>query len=185
MSFPNLPIALAAVALMALPGEALPHDEARAARAPPARLLFWSGFEGGVSVGAPRDCYAAGCWQSLLGTDSASGFTWSSSIAGMPATGFQVRAGTGANSTASTITDYIVNDIQTVTGRTGAATRAQHTVIKKTSCTGTASQNGVDCYAQDPFLLQPTSEPGDMYISFWRKLDPAFLQKLDRLEAVG
>ena len=56
MSYPKLPIALAAAALMALPGEALPHDEARAARTPPARLLFWSGFEDGVSVSAPRDC---------------------------------------------------------------------------------------------------------------------------------
>jgi len=155
-----------------------PQNSVVAQTASEGKLLFWSGFEDGVSVGAPRDCYAAGCWQSLLGTDSASGFTWSSSIAGMQATGFQVRAGTGANSTPSTITDYIVNDIQTVTGRTGAATRAQHTVIKQTACTGTASQNGVDCYAHDPFLLQPTSEPGDMYISFWRKLDPTLLQKL-------
>jgi hypothetical protein len=43
---------------------------------------------------------------------------------------------------------------------------------------GTASQNGTDCSAQDPYVLQPTSEPGDLYISFWRKLDPALLQKL-------
>src|SRR5262249_25770160 len=42
----------------------------------PASMLFWSGFENGVSVGAPRDCYAAGCWQDVQGTDSVSGFTW-------------------------------------------------------------------------------------------------------------
>jgi hypothetical protein len=145
----------------------------------PASLLFWSGFESGVSVSAPRDCYSAGCWQDLLGTDSKSGFSWPPKITGVPTSGFQVRAGTGSNPTASTISNYIVNDIQTVTGRTGAPTRAHHVVIKKTSCTGTASQNGnTACSAQDPFLLQPTSEPGDMYISFWRKLDPTLLQKL-------
>jgi hypothetical protein len=75
-------------------------------------LLFWSGFESGVSVGAPRDCYTSGCWQDLLGTDSATGFSWGKSIAGLPAMGFQVRAGTGSNPTTSTITDYIVNAIR-------------------------------------------------------------------------
>jgi len=141
--------------------------------------LFWSGFESGVSVGAPRDCYTSGCWQDLLGTDSATGFSWGKTIAGLPAMGFQVRAGTGSNPTTSTITNYIVNDIQTVTGRTGAATRALYSLMTQTSCTGTASQNPApDCAAQDPYLLQPTSEPGDLYISFWRKLDPTLLEKL-------
>ena len=145
----------------------------------PAGLLFWSGFESGTSLGPIRDCYSSGCWQDLLGTDSLTGFTWGKTIAGLPATGFQVRAGTGSNPTTSTISNYIVNDIQSVTGRTGAATRAHHVLMKKTSCTGTASQNPApDCAAQDPYLIQPTAEPGDMYISFWRKLDPTLTQKL-------
>jgi hypothetical protein len=143
----------------------------------PASLLFWSGFEGGVSVGAPRDCYASGCWQDLLGTDSASGFTWPPRIGGGGGQ-FQVRSGTDSAPSTSTITNYIVNDIQTVTGRSGAATRALHALMNQTSCTGTASQNGSPCSAQDPYLLQPTSEPGDLYISFWRKLDPTLPQKL-------
>jgi hypothetical protein len=142
-------------------------------------LLFWSGFESGVSVGAPRDCYTSGCWQDLLGTDSATGFSWGKTIAGLPAMGFQVRAGTGSNPTTSTITNYIVNDIQTVTGRTGETTRALYSLMTQTSCTGTASQNPApDCAAQDPYLLQPSSEPGDLYISFWRKLDSTLLEKL-------
>src|SRR5262245_11181430 len=172
--------ALAALALMTLAAGTMAHDDApRAAKAPPARLLFWSGFEEGVSVGAPRDCYESGCWQDLVGSDG-SGFAWPPRIGGGGGK-FQVRSGTKSMPSAATISDYIVNEIQTVTGRTGAPTRAHHVVITKTGCTGaggTASQNGTPCSAQNPYLLQPTSEPGDLYISFWRKLDPALAQKL-------
>jgi hypothetical protein len=144
---------------------------------PPANLLFWSGFESGVSVSAPRDCYESGCWQDLVGTDAASGFTWPPRIAGSSGQ-FQVRSGTASAPSASTITNYIVNDIQTVTGRTGAPARVHSALLKQTACTGTASQEGTSCAAQDPYLLQPASEPGDLYISYWRKLDPTLMQKL-------
>ena len=139
----------------------------------PASLLFWSGFESGVSVGAPRDCYASGCWQDVLGTDATTGFAWPPRIAG--GTGqFQDRSGVA--STPTTLSSFIVNDIQTVTGRNGTPTRALHQLLKQNSCTGTAGQGG--CATQDPYLLQPAAEPGDTYISFWRKFDPALLQKL-------
>src|SRR3954468_18427769 len=58
----------------------------------PASLLFWSGFESGVSVGAPRDCYTSGCWQDVLGSDAATGFSWPPRIAG-GAGQFQARSG--------------------------------------------------------------------------------------------
>jgi hypothetical protein len=141
----------------------------------PASLLFWSGFESGVSVGAPRNCYSAGCWQDVLGTDSQSGFAWPPRIGGGGGQ-FQVRSGT--TSTPTSILNYIVNEIQTVTGRKGTPTRVLHSLMKQTGCTGTASQNGTTCWAQDPYLLQPTREPGDLYISFWRKIDPTLAQKL-------
>src|SRR5262249_59403091 len=105
MTFPKLPVALASAVLMTMPAGAPPHGEARAARAVPARLLFWSGFENGVSVCAPRDCYAAGCWQYLQGTDSVSGFTWPPKIAGASSQ-YQVRS--RRDSTPSSIGDYIV-----------------------------------------------------------------------------
>jgi hypothetical protein len=111
----------------------------------------------------------------VLGTDSVSGFSWPPKIAGEKAS-FQVRSGTA--STPSTISDYIVNEIQTVIGRTGAPTRAHHVLMKQTGCTGTASQASTNCSAQDPYLVRPASERGDMYISFWRKLQPDLLQKL-------
>ena len=139
----------------------------------PASLLFWSGFESGVSVGAPYGCYSAGCWQDLLGTDAASGFSWPPKIGGG---GGKIQARSGTSSTPSTLSSYIINEIQTVTGRTGAPTRALHSLIKQNSCTGTAGQGS--CSTQDPYLVQPTSEPGDFYISFWRKLQPDLLQKV-------
>src|SRR5262249_49341434 len=135
MAFPKLPVALAAAVLTTIPAGVPGHGEARAAA--PARLLFWSGFEDGVSVSAPRDCYSSGCWQDLVGTDSASGFRWPPKIAGGSAA-FQVRSGTAA--LPSTISEYIVNEIETVIGRTGAPTRALHTLIRQTGCSGTASQ---------------------------------------------
>ena len=180
MSSRKPPAALAAVALMTLAAATMAHDVPVPAKAPPARLLFWSGFEEGVFVGAPRNCYDSGCWQDVVGTDSVSRFAWPPRIGGGGGR-FQARSGTRSAPSTSTITDYIVNDIQTVRGRTGAPTRAHHVLIKKTGCTaaaGTASINGTDCSAQDPYLLQPTSEPGDLYISFWRKLDPTLPQKL-------
>jgi len=90
------------------------------------------------------------------------------------AAGFQARSGDNTNPTSlSALQNYIVNEVQPGTGRTGASL---HTIIKQNSCTGTAPQG--DCATQDPYLIQPESEPGDMYISFWRKLDPDFLQKV-------
>src|SRR5262249_52640071 len=97
------------------PGQSPRGQNDGAPTPPPANLLFWSGFEG-ISVGAARDCYAAGCWQDVQGTDSVSGFIWPPRIAG-GASQYQVRSGVA--STPSDISDYIVNDIQTVTGRTG------------------------------------------------------------------
>jgi Bacterial Ig domain len=143
----------------------------------PANMLFWSGFESGVSVGAPRNCYEAGCWQDLLGTDSATGFSWPPKIGGGTSQ-FQIRSGANTNPTLTTIPSNIVNEIQTVTGRTGAPTRALSSLIKR-QCIGTGSQNNsLGCSAQDSYLIQPTREPGDLYISFWRKLPPDLLEKL-------
>jgi len=166
-----LPFALAAIVLSG--AMSLSAQSASSGTTRPASLLFWSGFEDGVSVGAPYGCYAAGCWQDLVGTDSASGFSWPPRIAGGDGV-FQARSGVA--STATTLSSYIVNDIQTVTGRTGAPTRAHHALIKQNSCTGTASQG--HCATQDPYLVRPGSEPGDLYISFWRKLPPDILRKL-------
>src|SRR5262245_60970718 len=102
MTSRKLQVAFAAVALMTLGFGEPVHAER------PAGLLFWSGFEGELSVGKPRDCYNAGCWQDLVGTDSATGFTWPPRIAGGKGA-FQMRSGAAASP--ETISDYIVNEI--------------------------------------------------------------------------
>ena len=71
----------------------------------------------------------------------------------------------------------MVNEIQTVTGRTGASTRAHSSLIKKTPCSGTASQGSGTCYTQDPYLVRPGTDATEMYVSFWRKLPADLLQK--------
>ncbi len=145
--------------------------------APPARLLFWSGFEGEVAIGAPHKCYASGCFQDVRGNDAVTGFRWPPKFATRAV--FQARSGTPSDP--ATITDYIVNEIQTVTGRSGAPTRAQFSLIKQNPCTGTAGQRG--CSTQSAFLLRPAAEPEELYISFWRKLQPDLLEKFERTNA--
>ena len=50
--------------------------------------------------------------------------------------------------------------------------------MKQTGCTGTSSQASSSCAAQDPYQIRPAAEPGDVYISYWRKIDPTLVQKL-------
>jgi hypothetical protein len=166
-------IALSATALSAhcAPSRFEAHTSALPQK--PANLLFWSGFEHGVSLGPLYNCYAKGCYQQLLGTDSATGFSWPPKMA--TNSKFQMRTGTQV--THETMSEWIVNDLQTVIGRTGAATRALYSLIKKTPCTGTAGQGGASCFVQDSYVLAPASQ-GDLYVSFWRKLQPDLLQKM-------
>ncbi len=144
----------------------------------PANLLFWSGFENGVGLGPIYSCYNAGCYQDMIGTDGATGQAWPPRVNNGNAK-FQMRS--GAVSTASTIDDWIVNQIQTVTGRTGAQSKAHYALLKKNPCTGTAGQEG--CSTQDAYLVQPGSDPRDMYISFWRKVQPDLPQRLGTTNA--
>ncbi len=47
-----------------------------------AKLLFSSGFEGSVALGALNNCFGTGCWQDLIGIDSITGFAWPPNIWG-------------------------------------------------------------------------------------------------------
>ena len=142
-----------------------------------ARLLFKSGFEGATALLPPSGFYGTGAWQEIAGADSLSGFSWPINIWSSGATRFQMLA--DATVAPSTIDNYIVNEIQTVTGRDGAPTRALFSRMKQSGCCGTGPQGGRP--AQDPFMFQPASEGGDLYLSYWLKYQP----DLGQLMSVG
>ena len=62
----------------------------------------------------------------------------------------------------------MVNRIETVTGRDGNPTRALYSELKQRASGST----------QDVLMLEPSREEGDMYISFWLKLQPDLLEKM-------
>jgi hypothetical protein len=76
--------------------------------------------------------------------------------------------------TAATLGDYMVNQIQTVTGRDGTPTRALYSEIKQSGCCGTNPQGGGA--TQDPFMILPVGETSDLYISYWVKSQPDLAQ---------
>ena len=123
---------------------------------------------------APSGFYGTGAWQGIVGIDSITGFAWPPNIWGGGATQFQLLVDAPVN--ALTIDNYMVNQIQTVTGRNGNPTRALYSEIKQSGCCGTNSQGGAA--TQDPFMIQPAGEQGDLYISYWIKLQPDLLQKM-------
>lgn len=66
--------------------------------------------------------------------------------------------------TTSTIKNYVVNEIQTVTGHNGTSTRAFYQ-----SLLGSYGGNSAQ---QDPYIIGPTNsvaEQGDLYIRYWVK----------------
>jgi len=142
-----------------------------------ANLSFSSGFEGTTALLAPSGFYGNGAWQDIVGTDSVTGFAWPPIIKSSSTTHFQL--GVDAPVDALTINNYMVNQIQTVTGHNGNQTRTLYSEIKQSGCCGTNPQGSGP--TQNSFQIQPASEPGDLYISYWLKLQP----DLANLMAVG
>lgn len=134
----------------------------------PATLLFKSGFEEGVTLDPKFEMYPNGGWQDIGGVDSVTGFAWPPRI-GVPATmRFQMIIGRAVEPDVMK-RDYVENRIATVIGPRGTPTRSLYQLIK--------SKGEGFCCTQDTFMLQPAGEPGDLYISFWIKLQPDLLEK--------
>lgn len=139
-----------------------------------AKLLFSSGFEGSTALADPGDCYGTGCWQNIVGKDSSTDFFWPPNIWGGGETRLQLLA--DARVDAATIGNYMVNEIQTVTGHDGKPTRALFSQIKQSGCCGARSQG--DRPTQNPLMLQPIAERSDLYIRYWLKYQPDLAQVL-------
>jgi len=167
-------IALAGIiVLLALYGWRQKADTATLPPGPP-KLLFSSGFEGSTALGAPGDCYGRGCWQNILGIDSSTGFPWPPNIWGGGPTRLQLIADAPVDATS--VGNYMFNEIQTVTGHNGTPTRALYQRMSQSGCCGTNPQGGHP--AQDAFTLQPVGEKSDLYISYWLKYQPDLAQSL-------
>jgi hypothetical protein len=93
------------------------------------------------------------------------GFTWPPAIWSGGGT-MQALADTAVSP--STVSQYTLNRIDTVTGHGGNATRALYSEI---------ARKGGDS-TQDPFVLLPASEGGDLYIRYWMKFQPDMVQQM-------
>lgn len=137
-----------------------------------AKLLFKTGFENGVSLGAPMDCFDAGCWQDLKGTDSTTGFTFPVRLWGGAKYISRIQLDVGEPTIVSGITtanvgNYMRNDIVTTVGHTGQNTRALYQQLFKQYNSDRSSR------VQNMFQIFPgATNQGDLYYSFWLKTNP-------------
>ena len=125
-----------------------------------AKLLFSSSFEGATALNLP-----ANCWQTTVGADSTTGFTWPANIWG-GSISFQLIPGQVIS--CASVGNYMANRIVTVTGHAGNQTQALYSEI---------TQRG-DNSTQNVFLLQPASEQGDLYVAYWLKYQADLLAKM-------
>ena len=115
-------------------------------------LLFSTGFEGSVSLSSPQVNSSVEALQSLQNT----GTVWGR------APTVQMLSGAG------NYDSVFSNAITATTGHDGAQTRALHLDVNSRPAD----------YTQSPLLFQPTSEPGDFYMSAWMKLPDNLWSKL-------
>jgi hypothetical protein len=112
----NAGLTVRAVAFVLMIGVGLLFPSTRQAATP----FFWSGFESTTALATPSNCWSTGCWQSITGTDSSTGYTWPPS--GL-ASGqlFQLLADNPTGTMdPTTIGNYMFNQILPVTGHKAA-----------------------------------------------------------------
>ena len=131
----------------------------------PASLLFWTGYEDASALGPPTQCSGPQCWQYFSGTDHSTGHAWPRSTR-EAVERFQLLADVPVNATS--VSAYMVNRIESGTGRNGS--RSLYSEIKRSGCCGTGPQGWGA--TQDPYVLEPKGTESDMYVSYWLKLQP-------------
>ena len=136
--------------------------------------LFKSGFEGTTVLG-PLVMYSTGAWQDVLGLDSETGFAWPPKLWGGTSSRFQLIAGDSEQVTAITLPGYTYNELQSVTGHDGTATRALFSTVQKS--VGGALVN-FDSTQNDFGIFPGAAGQGDLYLSYWLKFQPDLLQRM-------
>ena len=172
-------IAIRAAAFALLLGAALPV----AAQTAPttAHRLFASGFEGATTIVPPDQAnfWGTGGWTDITGTDGTTGFTWPPNIWGGGGGRFLFLTDPLVVSAAA-IGSYMFNQIQTVTGPKGNPTQALYQQISQ-------NVNGTEPMGTSPttnlFNILPSGETSDLYISYWVKLQPDLVEKMNNLPA--
>jgi hypothetical protein len=76
--------------------------------------------------------------------------------------------------TPSTVSNWMFNQIAAGQGRNGS--NALYQQISQSGCCGTAAQGSGS--TQDTFHILPKSDPTDLYISYWLKLEPDLAVKI-------
>ena len=135
----------------------------------PSGLLFSSGYEKGSALGSATECSGRQCWQYL--TDASTGNI--GRLTGRPAGvlgRFQLLADVPVD--ASSVNGYMVNRIESGTGRNGG--QSLYSEIKRSGCCATRPQGWGA--TQNPFLLEPAGDVGDLYVSYWLKLQPNLVE---------
>ncbi len=161
---PTAAAALLLAATLALAGEARASN-----------LLFWSGFESSAAVQpvAQANCWGTGCWQAISGTDSSTGFAWPPSIWG--GGGYLMQLA-DTPTDATSIGKYMFDQILSVTGHKGSPTQALFSQITQSGCCGSDPQGWGS--TSNSLVLLPATEAGEMYLSYWLKVQPGLLQQL-------
>jgi hypothetical protein len=146
-------------------GSSLPSGSAQA--------LFRSGFEGLTALLPLVDCWGTGCWQDLGGLDSLTNFSWPPQLWG--GGGKSLLLTEPATSSALNIGNRMFNRIESVTGPRGSQTRSLFQQISY-NVNGTGPMGGSS--EQNEFQFLPKREDGDLYLSYWLKLQPDLVQKM-------
>jgi len=137
-------------------------------------LLFRSNFAPDVSLGAPTGFYNNGAWQSIIGTDKETGYSWPIKALGADFSGIQLITANPINS--ASIGDYIVNEIRQVTGPKGGMINELFQNVKIKGDLGQAD-------SQAPLLIKrpwTIGDVNDLYITYWFKYELDFPSKLTR-----
>jgi hypothetical protein len=136
--------------------------------APSLQSLFASGFEDGVVLQPPVGFYGTGAWQSVVGKDNSTGFTWPPKVWGAAANAQLQMITGGFQVTPATLASYTRNEIQTLMmGHRGTQTRALYQEMLRGGN-----------MAQDCFMLRPLTEGGDLYVSYWLRFNLNFAAQM-------
>jgi len=146
-----------------------------------AKLLFSTGFEGSTLTLPPilpLDCWGMGCWANLVGQDTVTNFTLPSTL-GNGTTRFLLLSDP-VPTTSANVEDYLFSHFEAVAGHNGATTRAVRQQISK-NLTGTAPMGSQSL--QNEFQFLPKNTLNDLYVSYWLKVQPDLVQKMNNLPA--